>query len=304
MTPEPGISRLNYVGIIEEETSVSLSFRVQGTVRRTYVTEGQRVAKGALLAELDAGTLQQSCNAAKASLEQAEDAMKRMKLLYDGGSLPEIKYIETQTRLEQARSMYEISRQNLADSKLYAPVDGVVGRHLAEAGENVMAGRAVFTLLDIRTVRVKISVPEREVRLLSLEAEANVNVPALGREYTGKVSEKGVMGNALTHAYDAGISLSNADGQLMPGMVCNVSLDTGEVTNVSFMVVPNHAVQVSDTGRRFVWCVQHGKATAVTVETGGFTERGVQIVSGLSEGMEVIVEGMQKVGEGTKVKTL
>lgn len=303
VAPSAGASMLNYVGTVEEESGAGLSFKVQGTVLRTYADEGQQVHKGMLLAELDAASLRQTYNATKASFEQAEDAMRRMKTLFDGGSLPEIKYIEVQTKLEQARSMYEIAKQNLSDARLIAPASGVIGRRAVEAGENALPGKTAFTLLDIRTVKVKVSVPEQEIARITTETEAVITVPALGNKtYTGRIAEKGVVANAMAHTYDARISLPNKDNTLMPGMVCNVSLALDGEGQKPFIVVPNRAVQVSDTDRRFVWCVKDGVATAVTVETGALTERGVIITNGLTEGMEVIVEGMQKLSEGTKVK--
>lgn len=301
-----GNSQLSYVGTIEEETGASLSFKVQGNVQRIFVEEGQRVGKETLLAELDAETLQQSYNAAKATYEQAEDALQRMQLLYDNKSLSEIKYVEVQTKLEQAKSMFQIAKQNLADARLVSPGVGIIGRRSVEVGENVMPGQPVFTLLNIQAVKVKIAVPEREIaRLSAMQTEAQVTVPALGdKQYTGKITEKGIVADAATHTYEAKIKLANPEGALMPGMVCNVTVLPEAVKQEASIVLPNRAVQVSDTDRHFVWAVKNGEATAVKVEIGGLTDRGVIIEKGLDEGMEVIIEGMQKVSEGMKVKAL
>ena len=96
--------------------------------------------KGQLLAELDSTSARQTFDAARASLEQAEDACGRLRQLYEAQSLPEIKWVEAQTRLRQAESLFEIAKKNLSDCALYAPFDGVVGERRASAGETVLPG--------------------------------------------------------------------------------------------------------------------------------------------------------------------
>lgn len=81
-----------------------------------------------------------------------------MKTLYENKSLPEIKWVEVQSKLQQAQSMESIARKNLEDASLYAPFDGVIGKRNVEAGENVQPGKPVFTLLDVGTVNIKIAV--------------------------------------------------------------------------------------------------------------------------------------------------
>ena len=107
-----------FSGTVEEANSTSLSFSIMGTVKTVHVGLGDRVAKGQLIATVDPLAMQSSYDAAKASLEQAEDAYRRMKELYDKGSLPEIKWVEVQSKLQQAKSMEEVARKNLDDCKL------------------------------------------------------------------------------------------------------------------------------------------------------------------------------------------
>ena len=111
VTPSSDIDAALYVGTIEEETSAALSFPVAGTLARTYADEGQRVQQGQLLAELDPTSARQTFDAAQAALDQAKDACARLKQLYDAESLPQIKWVEAQTRLRQAESAYGIARK-------------------------------------------------------------------------------------------------------------------------------------------------------------------------------------------------
>ncbi|MHB9142951.1 MAG: biotin/lipoyl-binding protein, partial [Paludibacter sp.] len=98
------ITQNYYVGVVEESVSVPISFLTMGQVERVYVTEGQKVRKGQLLAELNSNNYQSMYQMALSKQEQAEDAYNRLSDLHKKGSLPEIKYIEIQTNVEQARS--------------------------------------------------------------------------------------------------------------------------------------------------------------------------------------------------------
>lgn len=290
----------NYVGTVEAVSSSSLSFEVMGNVSKVFVTEGENVQKGKLLATLDKATLQNSYNASLASLKEAQDAYNRMKSLYDNGSLPEIKWVEVQSKLQQAVSMEQISRKGLKDAGLYAPFSGVISSKSIEPGMNVMPGIEVMQLADISTVNIKIAVPEKEISHVNKGQQAEVRVGALGDKlFTGVVSEKGIAANPLAHTYEVKIKLNNTSHELMPGMVCKVGVHSHETE--AGIVLPNHTVQLQPDGKKFVWVVKGNAASQRMVSTGELTTQGVVITAGLQPGDEVIVSGNQKVSEGTKI---
>lgn len=291
-----------YSGTVEEESGTAISFSVGGTIKTLHVNMGQRVSRGQLIATLDPVSMQSSYNAAKAALEQAEDAYRRMKQLHDNGSLPEMQWVETQSKLRQARSMEEIARKNLKDCKLYAPFSGVIAEKAVEVGQNVMPGQMVAKLVTASLLNVKIAVPETEVANIVMGSKARISVPALeGESFTGTIIEKGIVANALSRSYDVKIRVENAGTRLMPGMVTEVSLPIGKEVAASPCVIPANIVQLDERNNNFVWIANNGKATKRKIQCGAFTPSGVTIVSGLRGGERIIVEGQQKVCEGTAI---
>lgn len=289
-----------FSGTVEESSSTSLSFSVMGTVKTLNVKPGDRVGKGTLIATIDPASIQSSYNAAKSALEQAEDAYRRMKELHDKGSLPEIKWVEIESKVQQARSMEEIARKNLEDCRLYAPHSGVIADKTAEAGQNVVPGMPVVKLVTTGQLNVKIPVPETEIAALSIGQEAVIKVSALGgRQFAGNITEKGIVANPLSRSYDVKIRVRDAGADLMPGMVAEVALagKGGEALHV----LPAYVVQLDEQNRSFVWVNANGKAAKRVITCGEFTADGITVASGLSDGDEVIVEGRQKVCEGTSV---
>ena len=139
------LSPLKFVGVVEAESKTNVSFKVQGEVQSIDVKEGQYVHKGQILAKMDTEIIEQDYNMAKAALTQAEDAYKRMKMMYDNNSLPEIKIIEVQTGLEQAKANFSLAQSQMNYAVLKSPIDGIVSERSIEVGENLMGGQPAFT---------------------------------------------------------------------------------------------------------------------------------------------------------------
>lgn len=287
-----------YSGTVEESSETALSFAVAGTIQQINVNTGNQVRAGQLIATINSSSYKSSYKAAQASLEQAEDAYQRMKELYDKGSLPEIKWIEIQSKLQQAQSMEEVARKNLEDCNLYAPFSGVIAEKTAESGQNTVPGMPVVKLVAVNQLKVKVAVPETEIANISMAQPAQIQVPALnGRKYEGSVIEKGIVANPLSRSYEVKIKVNNIDKDLMPGMVTEVSLSDSE-TNAQF-IIPAQIVQLDEKNQTFVWINENGTAKRRFISCGDYTATGVVVLSGLSNGDEIITEGQQKVCENT-----
>lgn len=289
-----------YSGTVEETAGTALSFAVGGTVTQVFVHEGQRVAKGTLVAVLDDVTLRDAHAATVAAKEQAEDAYRRMKQLHDAGSLPEIDWVDVQSKLKQAQSAESMARKQLGDARLYAPFAGVVSQKTVEVGQNVAPGIQVAKLVTVRRVKVNVAVPEGEISHVKVGQMVTVTVPALGdKVFVGKVTEKGIAAHPLSRTYSIKAEVDNASGDLLPGMIGNLQIATAE--SVMHYVLPPRVIQTDERNRHFLWLAEKGKATRRFVSLGAQLPEGVVIASGLAEGDQVIVEGLQKVSEGTNV---
>ncbi len=291
----------SFVGCVEESSAAALSFAVGGQVKRIFVTEGDRVNAGDELACLDATTLQHTYDAAKATLDRASDAYDRMKLLHDSSSLPDIKWVEIQSSLQQAESMERIAYKNLTDARLIAPFSGYIARKTIEVGDNVLPAATAFTLMEIATVDVKIAVPENEISSVARGDSVEVRVGALDdRIYHGVVTIKGVSAHPLSHSYEVRARIDNTDGALLPGMVCRVNIFRR--TNDKVFVLPLDAV-FADTGKRhFVWICRDGVAEKRYVTIGDLAAHGVIVTDGVVGGEQLIVAGCQKISEGMNVE--
>ena len=293
-----------YVGIIEEGEATAVSFTSMGVVKRLLVNEGQHVSKGQLIAEMDDTQARNMLAGAEAQMTQANDALQRYGMLHENGSLPEVQWVEIQSKVAQAKAQLEVARKNLADCKLTAPVSGVIGNRQVVAGETALPSQAVVSILNINTVKVKVSVPESEIGSISTNTPSSVKVDAINQQFKGGTIEKGVQADALTHTYDIRISVANNGYHLLPGMVASVTFDFGaqEGAAPEQLTVPITSVQKKVSGKLFVWSVdEYNKAHRTDVSIGSTVGNRVVITSGIKASQRIVTEGYQKLSEGTKV---
>lgn len=298
----------HYVGKVEEDSSTPVSFTGMGTVNRVYVEEGQYVRAGQLIAEMDPTQCENTLQAAKATLDQALDAQQRMQVLHESQSISDLDWVNVQTKVRQAQSSLDIANKALKDCRLLAPCSGIVGLKQMESGMTALPSQPVCTILDIAKVKVKVSVPEKEIALFnpmrSRGKGVTVSAEALGgKTFRSNHFVRDVQGDVMTHTYDVRFTVLNPGLELLPGMVVNVTTDADDGNGGgATMTLPVRSIQQSADGRQFVWLAKGGKATRQPVETGEAEGDRIVVLSGLKEGDKVIVEGYQKVSENSEIK--
>ncbi|MBU1097025.1 MAG: efflux RND transporter periplasmic adaptor subunit [Bacteroidetes bacterium] len=290
-----------YSGTIEESETIPLSFSSIGTVAQVLVSDGDFVKKGQLLAVLNDETYKSAYEMALASQKQAEDAYKRLLPMYKNGNLPEIKLVEVETGLQQAKAAASIAKKNLDDCMLYSPVDGVVGKRSVEPGMTAIPNLTSISIVKIEKVFARVPIAENEISSIKKGQKANIIIAALNdAEFTGAVEEIGVLADPLAHTYKIKIGITNKSRQIKPGMICNVTVN--KINNTSGLAVPSRAVLVDEQGRNFVFAVNQNKALRKYVKTGRLLKNGVEITGGLNDGEQIVITGQQKLVDNSSIR--
>ncbi|MBJ2195013.1 MAG: efflux RND transporter periplasmic adaptor subunit [Muribaculaceae bacterium] len=299
------VGQRTYSGTVESDRNSAVSFSVPGTISHIYVEEGQRVDKGQLLARVKSESLANANNIAQATLEEARDAYNRLKKLHDADALPEIKWVEAQSKLKQASNAAAIAAREVSDAAIYAPGPGVVAQKLAEPGQNVMAGVPVLMIVSVDEIKMSIPVPEEEIGGIAVGDAVTAELGVLaGASVEGKVVQKSVVADPLTRTYAVKAAIPNPGGRILPGMTGTVRV-AGAATaadSAGTIVLPSQAVLLDWDNRNFVWVANNGKAERRYVTAGDITDGGIAVKSGISRGDSVIVAGMGKVSTGTPVE--
>ena len=295
-------NKLTYNGNIIPVKTTPLSFLLPGTVTTIKVNEGDRVKNGQVLAQINSTSYQNAYQATKATLYQAEDAYNRLKTVHDKGSLPEIKWEDVKSKLEQAKSANQIAFQNLVNTSLKAPTNGIIGMRKLEIGETTTPGVTVLKIVNISEVYVKVSVPENEINKIKKGQIASIIIPALGSHlYNGMVEKIGVLANTISKTYDVKIKVANKKGVIKPGMACDVTIKTNPKSDI--ITIPYQSILKDNDGQNYVFVVNPNTniASKQEVQLGSFANNRIEIISGISKGDLIIVEGKQKITNKQKV---
>lgn len=295
---------LTYSGTIEESMTIPLNFSSIGTVASVLVSEGTFVRKGTLLAKLDNRNYKYAYEMALATERQAEDAYRRLTPMHQNKTLPEIKYVEVATRLEQAKSAMSIAKKNLDDCDLYATTDGYIGKRAIEPGMVTAPNITPITLIKIDKVFARVSVPENEIASIKKGEIAQISVRALNAEYAGIVEEIGVSADLLSHTYKIKIAIANKDGRLKPGMICSATLH--HTNHKRGLAVPSQAVLIDETGNPFIYVVDqlNQKAIRKYITVAKYIRNGIEATGELNENDLVVVEGQHKLTDHAKINII
>lgn len=298
-----GNGDLRYSGSIEPSQTIPLSFQNVGTVKDIYVEEGDFVKKGTLLASIDNKDMKNMYEIARSKYMQAKDAYDRLKTVYEQGSLTEIKWVEMETNLEQARSSLELAKSNLEKCDLYAPADGVIGKRNTEPGQSSISGLgAPLELVKIEKVFVKISVPENEINKIQKGQKAGFQVAALnGKQFLGTITNVSPVADAISRTYNAKITVANPGFELKPGMVCDVSFNSNISDNK--ILAPYSAVSAGADGKPFVFVITADKNRVMKrqITTGSYVGSMIEVTAGLANGETIVVEGKEKLSDNSLI---
>ena len=293
---------LAYSGTIEESETIPLSFSSLGTVSKVFVSEGAFVKKGQLLATLDNTTYQNTYAMTHAAEQQAEDAYNRLTPMHKNGNLPDVKYVEVETGLQQAKAAAAISKKSLDDCNLYATTDGFVGKCSINPGMAALPNFTSITIVKINKVFARVAIAENEIALIQKGQKANITIGALGStNYNGVVEEIGVVADPIAHSYKIKIGIKNKDLRMKPGMICSATIESPGA--VHGMAVPSSSVMVDELGKNFVYVVSsQNKAIRKYIVTGQLLNSGIEVLEGLQINDAVVVAGQHKLIDNALVQ--
>jgi len=291
---------LSFSGTIEADNSVQIGFSVAGTVNSVKVNEGQHVQAGQLLATIDATEYDNATLIAGAGLEQAEDMYTRLNGLYQKGSLPAKDFIEIKTKLAQAKANKNLAVKRLADTKLYAPMSGIITAKAVERGAMAAPGVAAFTIIKTDQVYARVSVPESEIGKVLLGQQTKVFVSTLNQTFTGKVAIINPQADPVSKSYAVKVQLQNPGGKLLPGMITQTRILTGR--SVDAITIPAVAVIRDADDITYVFVAgDDQKVSRKRITASGVQGNEVIISDGLKQGDKVVVAGQTRLKDGSSV---
>lgn len=296
------IQSLSYTGSIEPDNTSKIGFAVAGVINQVVAKEGQFVRQGQLLASIDATEYENALIIAKAGLEQAEDMYQRLNDLYQKGSLPAKDFIDIKTKVAQAQANKNINTKHIADSKLHAPISGIITEKLVEKGSMAAPGVPAFSIIKTDKVFAKITVPEAEIGNFKQGMTASVFIPTLNESIKGTISIINPQADAISKTYIVKIQLNNPQNRILPGMISNVEINPNRV--VPALSIPANAVVRDADDITYVYVMNGEKKVLKKRVTVGslIGSKEVIIKEGLNKDERIVIEGQTKLHDGSEVQ--
>ena len=306
-----------YPGEVRARYEPELAFRIGGKISRRMVTVGDRVEAGQPLAELNAEDVRLELDAARARLASARSdqrlarsELERYRTLLERQVISQSQFDSVESRaeasdaqLEQARAQLKVAGNQADYAVLEPPETGVIAQRLAEAGQVVAAGQAVFVLAVDGDREVVIDLPEQDVKRFQVGDEVAIELWSRpGEPFPGRIRELAPAADPSSRTFEARVAFDNDTADAELGQSARVLVDHAN-GGADVLTVPLAAV-TADQGESFVWVVNPDDATLVKtpVRTGAYREDRVPVLEGLSADDWVVAAGTQVLREGQKVR--
>jgi membrane fusion protein, multidrug efflux system len=313
---------LDALGTVTSLSTVTVHSQVSGKLLEIGFKEGQFVKAGDFLAQVDSSPFQATLSQYQAQLQkdtaavsQAQNDLARYQVLLKQNSIStqqvdDQTFLVTQDKAAAAADQAQIDSANLniGYAHIVAPITGRLGLRLVDAGNYVTPGDAsgIVVIAQMSPISVAFSIPEANLPQVAARLKAGAKLPV---GVLDRANLKTIASGEL-ETYDNAIDMTtgtiklraiftNEDETLFPNQFVNVRLRVD--TQSSAVLAPSAAVQIGANGS-FVYVVGDDSAVSVRQVTGGASDQGkIAILSGLSAGERVVIDGVDRLRDGAKV---
>jgi len=306
--------RVQALGSLEPEEFVQITAEVTGAAKEVRFNAGDDVTPEIVLVRIDPERYRFEAERAAATYRRAVADLKRSEsdlARREALGKEQLVAVEELTRARQeverlaadaaaSRAAWDLALQNEQRASVRAPRSGEINTRSVEPGQFVQVGNVLATLVDLRRLRLRFRVSESESLKAKEGQTVGFRVAPLGKaDFTARVYHVGSVADPGTRQVEI-LAWVNNPGVLKPGFFADVTLETG--TNPGAIVVPESAIQASERGF-VVYAVEGGRARERSVRVGLRTGDGtVEILSGVSPGETIVVEGSDRLADGMAVE--
>jgi RND family efflux transporter MFP subunit len=309
----------SYLAQVKFDHETDLSFKVGGIVVSigpaigTDWNEATPVKAGMVLAELKQADFTNALNSARARAELMVKQLERFRKLRETDAISQQELDVTEADWRTAQANLDQAEQNLRDSRLIAPKDGMVLMRYINSRVTVSPGQRALRFADTSLMSVELGLPDRLVGRLTPGKEIPVEVSALEGmpPFRGRVSEVGVAATGEGRLFRVVIKVPNPDGLLRSGMTARIRVDDNALLPASTVCIPLSALvthppdgrsQGSGKAQLGVFVVQDGKAFKRVVKTGDIFSSSILITDGLRAGEQVVTAGASFLYDGAPIE--
>jgi membrane fusion protein (multidrug efflux system) len=303
---------LEAVGSFLPEEEVHLSAETAGRIKNLLIDEGSTVKKGELLLEIDSEKISLEVNESEAMLKEASarlansiTTLKRKNKLISNGVIGQndLDDAKTQVSLNQAvkekiKAKLNQAKKSLKDTRIIAPIEGVISERLVSIGEYVKIGADLVKIVDLNPLKLSFTLPEKHAGEIKIDQNVEITAsPYPGETFEGKIYFISPKIDTETRTIKIKALVDNSDFRLKPGFFINARI---LLEKRKSLVLPESAVLVRE-GKILVMAVEKDIIKYKYVITGIRFNGSVEILKGITEKDIVVAYGRNEITEGTRV---
>ena len=281
----------------------------QGTLEKIFVSEGQKVKKGQLLAEINDSGLNEQYEQMVIQAEFAKENFERTQRLWDNNIGSEMQYLKSKTDYEASKKMVDQMKDRLSKTKIYAPFDGEIDEIISNVGSNLIPGVSqILRLVNLDIIYAESFVSEKYISFIGEGTEAIVQIPLLNMEYRSSVNQTGNFINPSNRTFRIEVPVENFDNRIKQNLDAKIKINIYKKDDA--IVIPLRIVREDALGKNFVYVMSEDNKEGVYLTSkqfitlGNKSEDKVEVTEGLDLGDIVVLEGAYSVEDSQRVKLI
>jgi RND family efflux transporter MFP subunit len=292
---------LEIQGSVESNRNVQVSPKMSGIITQIYVSEGQYVNAGKVLAQIDDAVLKASRAELETQTSLAKTIYEKQKRLWDQEIGTEIQFLQAKNSYEALEKRIASLDEQLSMSKIKAPISGTVDDVMPKVGEMAMPGMPAFRVTSPSDLSLVANVSESYAPFVKRGDAVNIYFPAIDKTFKARVTTVAQSIDPTSRTFEVKAKLP-ANKQIKINMYGKMAINDRNLKDI--IVAPVDVLQKGATGN-YVYIAeeQNGKwlARRRSVDTGLSYENKAEITAGLKAGDRLITDGFKEVSDGQVV---
>ena len=301
---------VSFQGSLETDKNVIIYPEIPGLLKKIHVSEGQKIEKGALIAELSDGGIKDQLEQMKLQLKLAQTTFARQKRLWDKKIGSEIQFLQAKTQYLSLKKGVSQMNDQVAKTKIVAPFSGIIDHIIADSGSNLIPGSTpIIRIINLNQMKATAEIPEKHLPNIQKDIAVRIFVPVLGIQIEEKISAVGNFINPNNRSFRIEISLDNTNRKLKPNM--SVEIEVNNYSNPEAILVPIKNILENQKGESYVYKLQVEdqaqntfKVIKTFVKLGKTSNNKVEILEGLEPGDRVVEDGIRLIKDQQLVKNI
>lgn len=296
---------LELQGSVDTKKNIVVTPETNGILQKVFVKEGQRVAKGQILARVDDNGLNQQLAQLQIQVDLAKTTFDRQKRLWDQKIGSEIQYLQAKSNYEAQQKVVDQLKIQLGKTAIRAPFSGVIDDVITEQGSVVAAGKSqVMRIVNLKDMYIEAVVPEKYLTNVVKGKSVAVYFPVLGETINTTIRQAGDFIDPNNRTFKIEIGVPNKNGNIKPNLTAKLKIN--DYTNKKAILIPQSIISENAKGEQYIFIAdavngEKAKAKKVIISTGKTQGDFIEITKGLVDGNAVIKEGARSVKDGQEV---